>query len=268
MKRRGGLLLLVLVCALVCVSGYFFFVLTHAGQASDDAGYFGRITVPPALARIDGELLAQVRVPVIAGAGLLFLVLGAILRRPLAAVCAALAMGAAIEGAEQFKDHLPRPGLVEASGLEPGYFRTDTYPSGHTSTGASFFLGLLLITPPRFRRFAAPLAGLGMAAFATAVFFLGWHRPSDAIGGLAWTGLCFGAAALVLSFSKHPSGTSGGLRVSPAAGVVCVVTLIAAGVGAVMLPGVVIFCLFTASVVSGAFALAMAFGGSAARAGV
>jgi hypothetical protein len=46
-------------------------------------------------------------------------------------------------------------------------------------------------------------------SYATAVLFMGWHRPSDALGGIAWSGFCFAvAAALLVHFTGHHSLTA------------------------------------------------------------
>jgi hypothetical protein len=45
------------------------------------------------------------------------------------------------------------------------------------------------------------LSGAGAlicAAYATGVVFLGWHRPSDAVGGILWTGACFALTTGIL----------------------------------------------------------------------
>jgi hypothetical protein len=39
--------------------------------------------------------------------------------------------------------------------------------------------------------------------FATGVLFAGWHRPSDALGALAWSGLCMN---LVAAFAVRLKG--------------------------------------------------------------
>jgi hypothetical protein len=75
-------------------------------------------------------------------------------------------------------------------------FQRDTYPSGHATIGTSLVIALLLVSPARWRPWLAVLAGFMSASFATGVLFAGWHRPSDALGGIAWSGFCMSMAAV------------------------------------------------------------------------
>ena len=94
-------------------------------------------------------------------------------------------------------------------GPVPGYFSSDTYPSGHTTVGTSFALAIVLISSPRLRSWSAVAAGIMGTSYATAVLFMGWHRPSDALGGIAWSGFCFAvAAALLVLITGHHSLTA------------------------------------------------------------
>ena len=87
----------------------------------------------------------------------------------------------------------------------PGYFSSDTYPSGHTTIGTSLALAIVMVSGPRIRSWTAVAAGVMGTSYATAVLFIGWHRPSDALGGIVWSGFCFAFAAglLVLFFGHH-----------------------------------------------------------------
>lgn len=60
----------------------------------------------------------------------------------------------------------------------------NSFPSGHTTAAASIAVALLFVVPAR-RRFDAAAAGLLLtAAVALSVVILGWHYPSDVLGGL------------------------------------------------------------------------------------
>src|SRR6202044_1267063 len=52
-------------------------------------------------------------------------------------------------------------------------------------------LSLLLVSSSRWRPWLAVAAGCMTATFATGVLFAGWHRPSDALGALAWSGFLY-----------------------------------------------------------------------------
>ena len=85
--------------------------------------------------------------------------------------------------------------LVPEDALFERGFQADTYPSGHATIGTSLALGLLLVSSSRWRPWLAVAGGCLSVTFTTGVLFAGWHRPSDALGALAWSGLCMNAAA-------------------------------------------------------------------------
>jgi len=71
----------------------------------------------------------------------------------------------------------------------------DSFPSGHTTAAASIAVALLLVTPAA-HRLAAAVAGVAItAAVGFSVVILGWHYPSDVLGGLLVVG-AWGFAAL------------------------------------------------------------------------
>lgn len=189
----GGALLFLLL-----VAGYFVFVRTAPGQGWDNLAYGGRPKFGQDVTTYDSDILGDVsKRTILIAMGALFAISLA-LRRPVVGIVAILAMGFAIFGAEFFKHSLPRPLLSPTEVPVPNYFAMDTYPSGHTTIGTSVALALLVIMGPLLRPWSAVLAGVTSASFATAVFFMGWHRPSDAIGGILWSGACFAVAASVL----------------------------------------------------------------------
>jgi membrane-associated phospholipid phosphatase len=71
----------------------------------------------------------------------------------------------------------------------------DSFPSGHTTAAASIAVALLLVVPAA-HRLAAAVAGIAItAAVGFSVVVLGWHYPSDVLGGLLVVG-AWGFAAL------------------------------------------------------------------------
>ena len=71
----------------------------------------------------------------------------------------------------------------------------NSFPSGHTTAAASIAAALLLVVPAR-HRLAAAAAGVALtAAVGFSVVILGWHYPSDVLGGLLVVG-AWGFAAL------------------------------------------------------------------------
>jgi membrane-associated phospholipid phosphatase len=64
----------------------------------------------------------------------------------------------------------------------------NSFPSGHTTAAASIAAALLLVVPASYRGRAA-LAGLLLtAAVGLSTIVLGWHYPSDVLGGLLVVG--------------------------------------------------------------------------------
>ena len=115
-------------------------------------------------------------------------------RRPRVAVTVGLIMLGANASTEMLKPLLATPRLLTIKGLPAG---AETWPSGHATAVMALALCVVIAAPPRLR----PSAGAAMAAFAIAVCYsfleLGWHYPSDVLGGflmaVTWTLLGTGA---------------------------------------------------------------------------
>ncbi len=253
------LLLLVSISGLLLAAGYGFFVRTAAGQALDDAGYFGRMPQERVLKAYDNEILGMVRKNVILIAAGVVLVFAAIRRRFLDGMIVLAGAAMAIEGAEILKHVLYRPELVKPGGPMPAYFVGDTYPSGHTSVATSFALAVVLLMPAAWRFASAVLAGFVSASYATGVLFAGWHRPSDALGGIFWTLFCLGLAALFLvAIRRHDwdppprMGVRWMLPVIPGAAVALWLAMVFAGATPGATGGV--FVVMTAAILAASFA--------------
>lgn len=204
--------------AVLLAAGYGFFVLTAAGQAIDYAAYFGRGLEARVGGDYDRHILSWITpLHLAAAAGFVF-VLAAVRRRPLTGLVAAAAVFAAVFGAEWFKKNLPRPELSRPPGPVPAYFSGDTYPSGHTTAGTSVAMGLILAVGFRWRWAVSLAAAAVSSSYATAVLFLGWHRPSDAFGGILWSAICLGFAGLLLLIIHRPPPRAEILRWPVAAG--------------------------------------------------
>ncbi|HEX3737030.1 MAG TPA: phosphatase PAP2 family protein, partial [Solirubrobacterales bacterium] len=71
----------------------------------------------------------------------------------------------------------------------------NSFPSGHTTAAASILAALLLVAPAVHRPTAVACGALLTAAVGISVVVLGWHYPSDVLGGLLVVG-AWGFAAL------------------------------------------------------------------------
>lgn len=185
------------------VLGYLAFVWTPVGQALDNRAYFGHEAVRRGSLVYDQDLLRVVSVRALLAVAAVLFVISLVRRRLLTGLLVIASLACAVEGAEVFKKHLPRQSLAAVYGPEPSYLRGDTYPSGHTTIGTSVALAFLLLLPGRWRPWLGVAGGWMSASYATAVLFVGWHRPSDALGGIFWSGVCMGSTALVaLAFQR------------------------------------------------------------------
>jgi membrane-associated phospholipid phosphatase len=94
------------------------------------------------------------------------------------ALAVAVAMVLAPFSADVLKPLLAEPHV--------GFGRTigaGSWPSGHATAATVLALSAVLVTPPRWRALAAPLAALFMLAVGVALLIRVWHMPSDVLGG-------------------------------------------------------------------------------------
>lgn len=129
----------------------------------------------------------------------------------------ALAIGVILLGAN-LTTHLLKPLLAQPrpTWLLHGITRVNaaSWPSGHATAAMSFALCAVLAAPSRLRPLVAALG----AAFAVAVCYsflaLGWHYPSDVLGGFlvatTWTLL---AIAVLLTMPERRPHSGSGLRI-------------------------------------------------------
>ena len=120
---------------------------------------------------------------------------------------------------------------------EPDLVNLAAFPSGHSTAAMTLALCGVLVSPARLR----PLAGVVGLAYALAVAFgvvsLGWHFPSDVVGGyLLATGWALAVVAALLWLEERRPERPGRLAVSGRGVVdrvaqVGLVTVVLAGVG-------------------------------------
>lgn len=58
------------------------------------------------------------------------------------------------------------------------------FPSGHSTAAAALSIALVLVVPPIYRATAATIGVLVTGGVGVSVIVLGWHYPSDVVGGL------------------------------------------------------------------------------------
>jgi hypothetical protein len=184
-----------LVCAVLLIVGYLALVGTVWGHQFDDDGFFARKLLNRRIIRLDSDMLDLVNRAALLAAAIVLLIISTVRRCILVGAISVAGFGCAVVGAEMLKHALPWRALDSRDFLLESSFQRDTYPSGHATIGTSIVLGLLLVSSSRWRPWLAVAGGSISSTFVTGVLFAGWHRPSDAIGALAWSGVCMSVAA-------------------------------------------------------------------------
>jgi membrane-associated phospholipid phosphatase len=165
---------------------------------------FTGVARPPLTPRILG--LAALADPwPFAIAAVALLVVALLRRRWLMAAVVPLILMSANAVTQQLKPALVDPRIVDIRGIGTVY--PASWPSGHSTASMSLALCLVLVVGPRLR----PLAALLGAGYAIAVGYslvvLGFHLPSDVLGGylVAATFTLLGAAGLSLAEARWPA---------------------------------------------------------------
>ena len=205
-RLQKRFLLGALICFCLLIVGHLALVGTPWGHQLDDDAYLGRGALGRKVMLWDAVLLMRVSSVTVIGLAGVLLIIGIVRRSILVGAMAAVGFGAAVAGAEILKVVFPWGALVPDDARLGEALQFGTYPSGHATIGTAFALGLLLVSPARWRPCLAVGAGVVSSVFATGVLFAGWHRGSDALGALAWSGLCMNlAAALAIHLRGRPA---------------------------------------------------------------
>lgn len=121
-------------------------------------------------------------------------------RRP--AVETVLSISVALGLAESLKALLPTVSHRPGEHLVIG----GSFPSGHVAVTTALVLAVLSVSTPRFARVLRVPAVVLPAATAVSTIAVGWHRPSDAVGGvLVAVAAHHGVRALTRRRTRVPS---------------------------------------------------------------
>ncbi|MEY2515823.1 MAG: hypothetical protein QOJ89_3181, partial [bacterium] len=165
---------------------------------------FTGVARPPLTPSIHGIAVLADPWPFAAGAAAL-VALALVRRRWLmAAVVPAILLSANL-ATQQLKPALADLRIVDLRGVQAIY--PGSWPSGHSTASMSLALCLVLVAGPRLRALAA-LLGAGYAvAVGYALVVLGYHMPSDVLGGylVAATFALLGTAALAALEARRPA---------------------------------------------------------------
>ncbi len=77
------------------------------------------------------------------------------------------------------------------------------FPSGHATSAMSIAVAMLLVAPERLRAVAGAAGAAIFLAVSISILILGWHYPSDVLGGIL-VAAAFGFAALALLRRGEP----------------------------------------------------------------
>jgi membrane-associated phospholipid phosphatase len=140
------------------------------------------------------------------------------------------------------------------------------WPSGHSTAAMTLALCAVLVAPAALRPLVAVLGGAFAAAVGYAVLVLGWHFPSDVLGGFlmagTWTAL---AVAALRVLEPRPAGSSPrGFDPGVGLGVAAAAALAAAVVAVVPRDAVTLYASERPTLVVGALVLAAVAGALAA----
>jgi hypothetical protein len=82
-----------------------------------------------------------------------------------------------------------------------------SWPSGHSTAAMTMALCAVLAAPPRLRPTVGALGGAFAIAVAYAILTLGWHFPSDVLGGYLVSGtyVLVAVAAVAAADRRRPS---------------------------------------------------------------
>ena len=208
--RLGGLVTALL---LIMAGTYLVLVRTVAGRQFDLDAYYGQIASARSVARYE-SLSLDLLTPLTMLLALLVLVVVAWRRGiPIVGVIAACAVMGAWVSAELIKHFGPWHQVLPAEQFLPAGLKGLTMPSGHTTAITALSLAVVTLLPSRWRGWGGVVAGVASASVACAVITAGWHRPSDAIGGLCWGGAWLGVACLLLIATKRGVGLDTGATI-------------------------------------------------------
>ncbi|MEA2300862.1 MAG: hypothetical protein QOE44_1397 [Solirubrobacteraceae bacterium] len=169
-----------------------------------------------------------------------FALIAVVRGRPRVAVAVPLTMCAASATTELLKPLVGHPRASEW--LAGGDISIASWPSGHATAAMTVALGAVLVAPRVLRPIVA-LLGTGLAVGVSySILVLGWHFPSDVLGGFFVAGgaMSLALAGLWWAWARWPEPSVGGLRrvtttsTTTTAGLLAPAALLAATFGAAL----------------------------------
>jgi membrane-associated phospholipid phosphatase len=133
-------------------------------------------------------------------------VLALVRRRPLMAFTTLAVLAGAGVTTQVLKRVTAEPRAIES--LPAAHVAPESWPSGHATAAMAVALCLIAVAPPRWRPHAAAVGGAFALGVGGSVLVLGWHLPSDVLGGYcvaaAWVLIGAAGGSLTGSFARVP----------------------------------------------------------------
>lgn len=138
-------------------------------------------------------------------------------RRPRVALGVAVILAGANLTTHLLKPLLAVPRAHDLLGAHETVVSPASWPSGHATAAMSLALALVLAAPGRWRGAVAALGAIFAVAVSYSFLALGWHYPSDVLGGFlisgAWALGAVGVLFWLDARSRRPAGTPTHTRV-------------------------------------------------------
>jgi membrane-associated phospholipid phosphatase len=206
MSRRPLVLLaLAAVSACAATAVWLVAIFTSRGRAIDAGALqaFSGVARPRLTPSIQGIAHLADPTPFVI-AGVLILAIALLRRRPAMAIAVAAILASANLMTQFLKPALADPRIIDIHGTDSKYL--GSWPSGHSTAAMSLALCCVLVVGPRLRPLAAVLGAAVAIAIGYALVVLGWHLPSDVLGGylVAATFTLLGAAGLAALEARRP----------------------------------------------------------------
>jgi len=181
--NRGPILLLAAAGACAALFGVLLLAAygSSAARYVDATSLLGFVAVEPKGGSLAGRIGHLGDPPQVVLIGALLAGVALLRGRPRVAAAVVVLIGVTSVSSQALKVLLGYPryeGTIAGAHVSP-----EAFPSGHSTAAMALALSLVLVSPSRLRPLAA-LVGTGFAlSVAFSVIALGWHFPSDAVGG-------------------------------------------------------------------------------------
>lgn len=203
-SRRHLPLLAAIACLVGMVVVAVIALAVPAGHVRDAAMLHGFVALDRPSVHFATKVVAHLADPLpYAVAGLLCVGVALVRRRgwrALAVVGLLLITGAT---SQALKHLLAQPRLEAWLGVNE-QIENASWPSGHSTAAMTLALCAVLVVPPALRAVTALLGGAFAVGVGYAVLVLGWHFPSDVLGGFLLAGFWASLALAVLQRVEAP----------------------------------------------------------------